>query len=108
MFPLSQQQEKEQEEQEPTPKSKKGGTRSLKFNMQTTLRLLAEFRGLGVRMTRVTRRTRATRRTSPKFTITEHRNLFVTYLDLKSVFEPNFFFTLKIFWTKIFVGPEIF
>ena len=50
------------------PKSiRKGCTRRLKFDTQTTHGLFAEFRGLGVQMTHATRRTR---RTPPKSTIT--------------------------------------
>ena len=59
----------------------RGSARRLKFDTKTTHGLLAEFRGLGVRMTHVTtRRTRTTRRTPTKSTITEHtENLCVTH-----------------------------
>ena len=44
--------------------NQKGCTRRLKFDTKTTHGLLAEFRGLGVRMTHVTRRTRMTKKNS--------------------------------------------
>ena len=55
VLPLSQ----EEEEQEPPPKSiRRGCTKRLKFDTETTHGFLAEFRGLGVRMTYGTRRTK--------------------------------------------------
>ena len=63
-MPLSQE---EEDEDEPPPKSiRKGSARRLKFDTKTTHVLFAEFKGLGVRITHVTRRKRTIRRTKPK------------------------------------------
>ena len=83
VLPLSQ--EQEQEEQEPTPKFiRSGRTRRLKFGTKTTHGLLAEFRGLGVRRTHVTRRTR---RTPPKSAISDNtKNIIVTHRRCLPIF----------------------
>ena len=53
---------KEQENKNPQPKSiRRACTKRLKFDTKTTYELLAKFRGLGVRMTHVTKRTRIRR-----------------------------------------------
>ena len=76
VLPLSQeQQQEEQEEEQPSPKSiRRGCTRRLKFDTYTTHGLLAEFRGLGVRLTQVTQ---VTRRTPPKSTKTEPNKIYL-------------------------------
>ena len=64
VFPLLQQEQeqKQEQEEEPPPKSiRRGCTRSLKFDIYTTHGLLAEFKGLRVRVTHVTRRIITTR-----------------------------------------------
>ena len=51
--------QEEQEQEEPTPKFiRMGCTRRLKFDIYTTHELLAEFRGIGVQLTHVTRGTK--------------------------------------------------
>ena len=98
-----------------------GCTRRLKFDTQTTHRLLAEFRGLRVRMTHVTRRTRTKiSYLNPKFFRTQNlfqRQIFFSnpkfYLDpniQRTTFfsDSNFFFRLNIFFGNFISGPKLF
>ena len=87
-----------------------GCTRRLKFDTQTTHRLLAEFRGLRVRMTHVTRRTRTKIFfLNPKFfrpKIFFRDKIF--FSNPKFCFDPNFFRTKFFFRLKIFFQTQFF
>ena len=113
-----------------------GSTRSLKFDIYTTHGLLAEFRGLGVWRTHVTRRSRTTTWITPKSTLRGHnenlivaqrqclpiRDLATKILKFFSLpqflmkyffFRPRIFFRLNIclaqnsFWAQNFFGPAL-
>ena len=75
----------------------------------TTHGLLAEFRGLGVRRTHVTRRTR---RTPPKSAISENtKNIIVTHRRCLPIFflsNSRLSLTQKFFWHKIFSDENFF
>ena len=117
-------------ENNPSPKSTRWGwVKRLQFDTYTTHRLLAEIKGLWVRMTHVTRRIR-TRRT-PNFFRTQNvlepkffgPKVFLKpkiCSDQKLFFRRNYFFTYKIYFctqnfvrtkknfrTKSFFGPKI-
>ena len=83
------------------------------WNLRRRLHMgfLAEFRGFGVRMTRVRRRTRTKRRTPPKYTIMElTKNLIVAHRRcLPIVFlEHQFYLAPNFFWPKFFSNPNYF
>ena len=91
----------------PPPKSISGGcARRLKFDAQTTHGLLAEFRGLGVHVTRRTRTT--TKFLDPKFFQTKiffsgQKSFFVS----KFFSDPNLFSDPNISPTKVFKPNSI-